>query len=37
MDQLNELYEDFHVVTVPYMDRDLKGVEALQEFSYILV
>lgn len=37
LEQISELYEDFNVVKLPQLTNEVRGVEALQEFSKMLI
>ena len=37
LDQIQDLYEDFHVVKMPQMPREVKGVSMLKKFGEFLV
>ena len=37
LEQINELYEDFHVVKVPLMTGEIRGVDTIKSFSEMLI
>ena len=37
IDQIADLYEDFHVIKMPLMPREVKGVEMLRRFGGYLI
>jgi arsenite-transporting ATPase len=36
LDQIDELYDDFHVIKLPLREREVRGAEAIIEFSKLL-
>ncbi|KAI8825614.1 anion-transporting ATPase-like domain-containing protein [Fimicolochytrium jonesii] len=37
LEQIHELYEDFHVVKMPLLTKEIRGVDSIKEFSELLV
>ncbi|KAJ1975159.1 Golgi to ER traffic- protein [Dimargaris verticillata] len=37
LEQIYELYEDFHIVPLPLLTKEVRGTQAIQEFSQMLV